>query len=247
MFSNFKQRFGLPGVLSVFALVFAMAGGAVAAKKYLITSPKQISPKVLKQLKGKTGATGLAGAAGLSGAKGDAGVAGPKGDAGAAGAAGAKGDSGAAGPAGPAGPTGATGPIGPVGPQGPAGPSGAGSDTQSGAWALQARTGSSGFVPIAVSFPTALASPIAISNVKVVPVGGPAPAGCTGGTAADPKADPGFLCVYTSGLFNARFASFGSDFIDAVEPLRVGAVINIIIQAASPLASGTFAVTKPAS
>jgi hypothetical protein len=30
------------------ALVFAMSGGALAAKHYLVSSPKQISPKVLK-------------------------------------------------------------------------------------------------------------------------------------------------------------------------------------------------------
>jgi hypothetical protein len=32
------------------ALVFAMTGGAYAARKIIITSTKQISPKVLKKL-----------------------------------------------------------------------------------------------------------------------------------------------------------------------------------------------------
>ena len=51
------------------ALVFAMAGGAAAASHYLITSSKQISPKVLKELKtpGAKGATGAAGPAGPTG------------------------------------------------------------------------------------------------------------------------------------------------------------------------------------
>jgi len=72
--------------VALFALFFAMGGGAYAAKHYLITSTKQISPKVLKALKGKAGKTGPAGATG------------PAGPAGAAGAAGAKGDKGDIGP-----------------------------------------------------------------------------------------------------------------------------------------------------
>jgi Collagen triple helix repeat (20 copies) len=99
MLSNFRGRFGLPGmVIAVIALVFAMTGGAYAAKKYVITSTKQISPKVLKQLKGAKGAKGAqgdAGPAGPAGAKGDAGPAGAKGDAGPAGPAGPQGDKGA--------------------------------------------------------------------------------------------------------------------------------------------------------
>jgi len=61
------------------ALVFAMSGGAYAAHKYLITSTKQISPKVLSQLKGKTGATGPQGPAGSAGAQGPEGKLGKEG------------------------------------------------------------------------------------------------------------------------------------------------------------------------
>ncbi len=81
-------------VAMTIALVLAMSGGAYAAGKIVITSTKQISPKVLKQLKGKTGAAGSAGAAGPVGPGGPVG---------------------AAGPAGPAGPTGPEGPVGPAG------------------------------------------------------------------------------------------------------------------------------------
>src|SRR5205807_4063113 len=66
-------------VTATLALVFAMSGGALAAKHYLITSTKQISPKVLKKLKGKTGKTGKSGAAGLAGAAGKEGAAGKNG------------------------------------------------------------------------------------------------------------------------------------------------------------------------
>src|SRR5437870_8839742 len=65
--------------LATLALVFAMSGGALAAKHYLITSTKQISPKVLKKLKGKTGKSGATGPAGLAGAAGKEGAVGKNG------------------------------------------------------------------------------------------------------------------------------------------------------------------------
>jgi hypothetical protein len=57
-------------IVATLALVFAMSGGALAASHYLITSTKQISPKVLKQLKGKSGAAGKEGAPGKAGGNG---------------------------------------------------------------------------------------------------------------------------------------------------------------------------------
>jgi uncharacterized protein YneF (UPF0154 family) len=50
MLSLFRNRLGVPGLLAVIALVFAMAGGAYAAKRVIITKLNQISPKVQKQL-----------------------------------------------------------------------------------------------------------------------------------------------------------------------------------------------------
>ncbi len=69
MFSTLRTRFGIPGVISTIALVFAMTGGAFAAK-YLITSTNQIKPSVLKKLKGAAGPAGAAGAQGAQGAAG---------------------------------------------------------------------------------------------------------------------------------------------------------------------------------
>jgi hypothetical protein len=103
MSSMLRTRFGIPGVIATVALVFALTGGAFAAK-YLITSTKQISPSVLKKLKG---AKGPAGAAGPAGAQGPAGLAG------AAGARGADGARGATGPAGANGQSVTTEAIGP--------------------------------------------------------------------------------------------------------------------------------------
>jgi hypothetical protein len=88
-------------VVATLALVFAMSGGALAAKHYVINSTKQLNPKVLKALRGKNGSRGAKGATGA------AGLAGPIG---------AKGAIGSTGGAGPIGSTGATGPAGPAGP-----------------------------------------------------------------------------------------------------------------------------------
>ena len=78
-----RRHLTYANVAATLALVFAMSGGALAAKHYLINSTKQINPKVLKKLKGNTGKTGptgktgVTGAAGAAGAKGETGPAGP--------------------------------------------------------------------------------------------------------------------------------------------------------------------------
>jgi hypothetical protein len=91
--SFFKNRFGIPGVIAVLALVFAMAGGAWAAKGVIITKLSQIKPSVQKQLKGKRGAPGAPGAPGATGPAGPKGDAGAKGDQGPQGSPGANGTS----------------------------------------------------------------------------------------------------------------------------------------------------------
>jgi hypothetical protein len=42
-----RLRFTYANVAATLALVFSMSGGALAASHYLITSKKQIAPKVL--------------------------------------------------------------------------------------------------------------------------------------------------------------------------------------------------------
>jgi hypothetical protein len=85
MFSSARRHLTYANVAVTVALVFAMTGGAYAAGKYLITSTKQISPKVLKSLQGKTGPAGANGANGVAGAQGPAGPQGAVGNAGTAG------------------------------------------------------------------------------------------------------------------------------------------------------------------
>jgi hypothetical protein len=79
MFSSIRKRGTYANIAMTLALVFAMSGGAYAAGKYLITSTKQISPKVLKQLKGAKGPAGTQGLAGPAGPQGPEGKAGANG------------------------------------------------------------------------------------------------------------------------------------------------------------------------
>ena len=96
MFSTLRNRFGIPGVISVIALVFAMFGGAYAASNSSGGGKATASAKAKKGPKGPKGATGPAGPAGPQGpvgANGKDGSNGANGSNGAAGGAGATGKS----------------------------------------------------------------------------------------------------------------------------------------------------------
>jgi hypothetical protein len=80
MFSTLRTRFGIPGVISVIALVFAMFGGAYAASNSSGGGKATASAKAKQGPRGKTGKTGPAGPQGPAGPTGPAGA---KGDAGA--------------------------------------------------------------------------------------------------------------------------------------------------------------------
>jgi hypothetical protein len=75
-----RRHLNYANVVATLALVFAMSGGALAAKHYLINSTKQINPKVLNALKGKPGKTGATGATGVQGPSGVQGTPGQKGE-----------------------------------------------------------------------------------------------------------------------------------------------------------------------
>lgn len=74
MISLVRNRLGIPGLIAIIAMVFAMGGAAYAAKKYVITSTGQIKPSVLKKLKGKRGPQGPAGTNGTNGKDGASGT-----------------------------------------------------------------------------------------------------------------------------------------------------------------------------
>jgi hypothetical protein len=62
-----RRRLTLSNIVATVALVFAMSGGALAAKHYLLTSTHQISPQVLKALRSRPGPPGEKGTAGTNG------------------------------------------------------------------------------------------------------------------------------------------------------------------------------------
>jgi len=87
-----RRHLTYANTVATLALLFAMSGGALAAKHYVLESTKEVNPKVLKKLRGVPGKAGPAGAAGAKGATGTAGAEGKQG---------------------PLGPRGVTGPTGP--------------------------------------------------------------------------------------------------------------------------------------
>jgi Collagen triple helix repeat (20 copies) len=219
MFSTLRDRFGIPGVISVIALVFAMFGGAYAA------SNSSDGGKATASAKAKRGPKGPKGAPGPAGPTGPAGQAGPKGDAG------AKGSDGAAGAAGLAG----TSVVSSVAPPEPAHCENGGSKfvagtkttyacngangedgspwtlggtlpagaTETGTYSVISETGKStafgAYVFTNISFNVPLTEPLGGDKAIVVGVGQTNPT-CTG-SAANPTAPSGYLCVYEDTRF----------------------------------------------
>ncbi len=240
MFSIFRSRFGIPGVISVAALVFAMIGGAYAASSpssgQATASKSKRGPKGPKGPKGATGAQGLPGPAGKDGA------------------------------AGPAGPVGPAGPIGPGGPQGDEGsPWTAGGvlppgETETGIWGGGATDATS--FSASISFTIPLAAPLDEAHVIRFPVAhaGEEPeeieareeleALCNDGVAPDasaenPEADPGYLCVFPGVLGSPTSVTLPNN------PGQVGAAVNGAVVSATTgfggRAAGGWAVTAPES
>jgi hypothetical protein len=234
-----------PGtVIATLALVFAMTGGAYAAKRYLITSTKQISPKVLKALKGANGKSGANGAQG------------PAGAAGATGPGGAQGPAGGGGPQGPQGPAGKNGENGKAGKEGSpwtAGGTLPSGSTETGLWALSPVEAGLANVAVA-SFSIPLAAPLTGSHVHLINAAGeelhfggsPTAQTACPGSLAKPEAESGDLCVYVAALNNLEAGSEG------INDLATGAngagttgatMIAVRITAGEVSASGTWAVT----
>ncbi len=253
MFSTLRTRFGIPGVISVIALVFALVGGAYAANNSSSGGKATASAKAKKGPKGPKGATGPAGPAG---AQGPAGPAGAKGDAG------ANGSNGAAGPTGPTGTAGAKGATGAAGATGATGFSGftetlPAGKTETGVWATgpsAVQSGDEVFVPLSFPIPLAQASSKAfyLKEEEVAHEEGPGfEAGCTG-TVENPTAPEGTLCVYTDfeGGSNVKFLFFNfNEVVGGYHP--TGAVMEFVNfteeEEGRYVGVGSWAVTAPAA
>lgn len=184
------------------ALAIALGGGSAYAAAKLPASSvgaRQLKNGAVTSAKVRDGSLTAADfkkgvlpkGAGVAGQAGALGSQGSNGAPGAPGASGANGDAGATGAAGPSGPAGVPGPIGPQGDSGPAGPLltvlPAGATLRGEVYDFGTDRRSA-----FVSFPVPLAT---APTVVSVAVGGPPTANCPG-TAAEPSAKPGFLCLY---------------------------------------------------
>jgi hypothetical protein len=270
MFSAIRKRLHLSPatVIASLALVFAMAGGAYAAGKYVITSTKQISPKVLKSLTGKAGPAGKAGANGIAGAAGAQGTAGGRGEKG------EKGDSGAAGTSGSDGQSVTSKTLGPEeggceeggvelssasgkssvcdglkGAKGAPGepwtpnnqlPKGA---TETGSWIAPANSSMEEFGTI--SFTVQLAGSLDGSHVQYVTLAEKTSTHCPG-EVEKPAAESGFLCVYEGPLSEPVGSALGANIFkpgslsSGAGP--AGAVIGTESESANARFVGTWAV-----
>ena len=77
---SLRRHITFANVASLMALIFSMSGGALAARHYLIHSTGQISPKVLRRLKGAPGEIGAIGPQGPTGPTGPKGGSGGRGE-----------------------------------------------------------------------------------------------------------------------------------------------------------------------
>ena len=240
MFSTLRNRFGTPGVIAVIALVFAMAGGAFAAAGGLTGKQKKEVKSIAKSFQG-TGPAGPVGPVGANGANGKDGTNGEKG---------------------------ATGPQGSIGNTGPQGdPWTAGGTlpveaTEAGGWAVGGAEAPESeiaefpanlkVIRSAISFTIPLAAEPTV-EVKETGFSG-APGGNCPGSAAEPKAKSGFLCVYTTQLEHA-FSGLTQPFVRklssdgspaAPDANTVGALVELPTAEEEPSLTagwGTWAVT----
>jgi hypothetical protein len=264
-----RMRVSPATVIASLALVLALSGGAYAAGRYVITSTKQISPKVLKSLQGKAGpagANGAQGAAGPAGAQGAQGPAGPRGETGAAGRDGSAGGAGVRGVTGPTGQTGFTAML----------PKEA---TETGAWSMNGGTpgGESVQVVGSISFPIPLAEAlgsflkvhfIAADGKEIAPGSEEPkwkeqPSTACPGNVKEPKAEAGNLCVYQAdggGFAEVSLEPSGSAFRPEILPAgsnKIGlrsyegagvsgaTLLAFTVEGVSAAGWGSWAVTAP--
>jgi hypothetical protein len=222
MFSKLHERLGTAGfIISIIALVAALSGGAYAASGGLSGKQKKEVEKIAKKFAGKPGAAGAQGAQGATGPGGSTG---------------------------PSGSTGKEGPAGKEGLEGVAGKTGftevlPSKKTETGTWGSFFET--EGATTISFNIPL----PADIANREILGEGETSP-NCDNGTgapgsAANPEAAPGYLCIFTT------FFEHGGEVSEVLNPGtlsgpagKTGSVL-LLQSAAADFGVGTWAVTAP--
>lgn len=216
MISRIVQHINAATVLAFIALIFATTGGALAVgddhggsgTKAASANPSAgssalapVASRSKAKSKGKVGPRGPAGPRGATGATG------PAGPAGTTGPAGATGPVGGAGSAGLKGETGSQGPQGEPGKNGTNGTTGftktlPPGETETGAWSYE-RASAESIQDVAISFAIPLEHPLGQADVHFVNTEGKevihdefVQSTICSGSAGEPKAKPGNLCVY---------------------------------------------------
>lgn len=206
MLKAVRRNLTPPTAIAVVALVFAMSGGAIAAKNYNTGSAEASKQATKRGPKGPRGKQGPRGPAGPQGLKGDTG---------------AKGDTGERGPAGPQGPQGLKGDTGDPWTAGGFLPSGA---SVGGTWVAGAGPGvlpgPTGIASAPISFGLPLKGLPVVKVVKKEKEGQEHAAECPGSIFA-PKAAKGVLCLYTA-------EEAAGMTLQGATPSPYGAVVNFL-------------------
>jgi hypothetical protein len=266
---RFRDRLGANGpglTVAVIALVFALVGGAFAASGGLTGKQKKEVIKIAKQYAGKPGPAGAQGSPGAKGDKGDTGSQGPEGKPGEKGKDGKDGTSVVVSPE-PKGANCAEGGSkfvagvtttfacnGKEGSPWTAGGVLPPKATETGTFSVQGSSEDPGDVNglfTTISFPIPLKEPIDAAHIKLLPQF-PVPAECNG-TVENPKAQPGYLCIYqggeSAGTFRERVEPPGSLFSEELSGTGTsGARLRFEPPTEEfAFANGSFAVTAPES
>ena len=211
-------------LVSTLCLILLIGGGGAYAATRMLPKNSVGSRQIKKGAVGPAKLSSAAKAA-LRGQSGPRGASGPQGPAGPQGARGDRGERGEKGDIGPPGPLAETLPSG---------------RTMRGQYSFSGQSGS-GYSPgNSVSFPLPL--PSAPSD-HIVGVGGPPTAACPG-TASQPQAAPGNVCIYETRVDNGHGPAPG--FLTAVEEGRFGIEFFVVLGSdVNYEIEGTWAATAP--
>lgn len=230
-----RLRHSYPSVAATAALLFSMGGVALAAHHYLITSTHQISPNVLRALRGRGAHGGPTGAQGVTGAQG------------------ATGPQGAGGPQGATGPQGAGGPQGTPGPQGatgqnltaettlPSGQSESGGFAAAGGWD-PGSAGYYGYIGTGITYTQPLATAIEPSHIIDVQKPATSAPHCPGVG----RAERGYLCLYDFVVNDVEPAYGDSTTTQGFSSPSPGVALFWEVKGAGePWVGGEYTVTAP--